>query len=519
MLIAEAVGSVAAMGLASLTLFLHRRDSGGVLLGTALTALSVWFAALAFAQILMPEPAAADSDEIQVFRLVAGLTMAMVSIVCGSFLGLSLKVGARSSSPFLRVLGVVVAIEVMIVMVSSAVPTVKGWTGTIEDGEVVPGTLFVLHTAFCFLLAISAMLVLMTRWDAFDRATRRRCAGIAVLIAAIIGSEIGQYGMTPFLTLIGLGTAYIAQFRLGWGRQVQLGRALVADQLADPMIVVDNDGQVVDANHQARTLFGWLNGTRSIADILGEDFRLNEQHDSLVTIGRPGGQIDMIVRSTRVSHREDLLGWAVTLRDIDSLVYRQNDPAGDYRMLRRRRGDQHSGSENLAVLMRHDPLTAASNRIAFESVLEAAVAACRKECHGLQVLMLDVDRFKTINDEHGHLAGDVILREVVDRVAGFIRANEMIARFGGDEFVLLLRRSSVEAARGAAEAMCIAVADSPVAGDVELDVTVSIGVAGFLGDSAESGASLLAAADQSMYRVKRAGGNGVGLGSQVFAAG
>lgn len=519
MLIAEAVGSVAAFALAALTWILHRRDSGGKLLGTALTALGVWFAALMTAQIIMPDPVAADSAGIEAYRLVTGLILASVSVVCGSFFGLCLKIGARSSSAILRVLGIVVAVEVTVVLMSSALPRIKGWTGSIEDGEVVPGSLFVLHTAFCFLLAIGAMLVLVSRWDAFDRVTKRRCAGIPVLIAAIIANEIGQYGMTPFLALLGLATAYLAQFRLGWGTQVQLGRSLVADQLADPMIVVDNDGQVVDANHQARKLFGWVGSPRSIADVLGEDFQLNEQHDSLVTLNRSGGHIDMIVRSTRVTHREDLLGWAVTLRDIDSLVYRQNDPAGDYRMLRRRRGDQRTGSENLAVLMRHDPLTAASNRIAFESVLEAAVASSRKDGNGLQVLMLDIDRFKTINDQHGHLAGDVILREVVDRVAGFIRANEMIARFGGDEFVLLLRRSSADAARATAEAMCAMVAASPVMADAELDVTVSIGVAGFSGDGAENGASLLAAADQSMYRVKRAGGNGVGWGSDVFASG
>lgn len=511
MLIAHLVGSAVAFVAAAATWILHRRDVGGVLMTLSGVALGVWFLVLGVGEQVFFAPDVNDPDML-LFRLLSGIVLLCALIVCSCFLGLTLNAGARGTPALLRTLGLFVTVEAAIVVVLSSPGQPVDWFGEVVDGAFVPARLFALHAAFCLVLVLVGLCALMTRWDSFDRSMRRRCVMMFVLVVGIVANEVGQHGLTPFLALVLFALTYISQFRHGWDRQVHLGSALVADQLSDPMIIVDNDGDVVDANHQGRELLETGESPSSIEELLGAGFRLDDQHDALVTVSRSTSRVDMIVRSTRVVQGGELLGWAVTLRDIDSMVYRQNDPVGDYQMLRRRRTDKRTGSDNLAVLMRHDPLTAASTRIAFEGVLEAAVASSRTSGHRVQVMMIDIDRFKGINDKHGHLVGDAILREVVDRVAQFIEIGEMVARYGGDEFVLLLRRDSDDLARRAAEDMCLAVSAEPIVDSLDVDVTVSIGVAGFVADAAQTGASLLAEADQAMYRVKRAGGNGVSFG-------
>ena len=122
----------------------------------------------------------------------------------------------------------------------------------------------------------------------------------------------------------------------------------------------------------------------------------------------------------------------------------------------------------------------------------------------IAVLMIDVDRFKEYNDHHGHLAGDVVLREVAQRLAAHHDPQrELLARFGGEEFCLLLPGIALAEARQHAESLRLLFAgeDSPV--------TVSIGVAACVPDGPDGAEALLIAADQMLYEAKRRGRNRV----------
>jgi two-component system cell cycle response regulator len=124
------------------------------------------------------------------------------------------------------------------------------------------------------------------------------------------------------------------------------------------------------------------------------------------------------------------------------------------------------------------------------------------------VLMLDVDRFKAVNDTLGHAAGDAVLREVADRVREHIRASDVVARYGGEEFLVVMAATGEEEAQVVGERLRAAIDASPILADGHaLPVTASVGVA-----SAEVGTSvdeLLASADDALYRAKRLGRNRV----------
>jgi diguanylate cyclase (GGDEF)-like protein len=151
-----------------------------------------------------------------------------------------------------------------------------------------------------------------------------------------------------------------------------------------------------------------------------------------------------------------------------------------------------------------DPLTGLADRAFFQERLSTRLHGDRASDHHCAVLFIDVDGFKQINDAFGHLVGDRVLREVARRLAGCVRADDHVARFGGDEFVVLLER-----VRGPEEIELVAeriraAFERPIAlpqGEVKLAVSVGAAEAGPHDRSVEE---LIHAADRAMYAAKRA---------------
>ena len=162
---------------------------------------------------------------------------------------------------------------------------------------------------------------------------------------------------------------------------------------------------------------------------------------------------------------------------------------------------QHRLVRRLAAQADEDALTGLANRRGFD----ASAARCWSNGHGLAVLLVDADRFKRINDQHGHAVGDAVLRALGDRLREQARAQDVVARLGGEEFVLLLPGAGVEEAQAAAERLRGAVAARPCdAAGRALALTVSIGVSVRRADD-EALEDVLQRADAALYAAKAAG--------------
>jgi diguanylate cyclase (GGDEF)-like protein len=167
---------------------------------------------------------------------------------------------------------------------------------------------------------------------------------------------------------------------------------------------------------------------------------------------------------------------------------------------------------------RRDALTGCYNRRAFESRFEMAVERSRRKGRGLGLIAFDVDHFKRVNDTYGHEAGDVLLRQLTVRVQSMTREHDVLFRWGGEEFVLLLPATMPEEVLAVAERLRTSVAAHPlVRGDRSpIQVTISLGVAGTTVFPADA-ESLLATADAACYMAKRSGRNTVADGSLLSA--
>jgi len=153
-----------------------------------------------------------------------------------------------------------------------------------------------------------------------------------------------------------------------------------------------------------------------------------------------------------------------------------------------------------------DSLTGAYTRGFAMAIMRRAVLKARGDAKPFGVLMLDLDHFKRINDAHGHARGDLVLKQTTHAVQSTLRAGDIVGRFGGEEFVILLPSADLKQAMGAAERCRAAVEKMEIPGAPYLSVTASVGVAAFP-DHGEDLDGLLKASDRAMYTAKANGRN------------
>jgi two-component system cell cycle response regulator len=174
---------------------------------------------------------------------------------------------------------------------------------------------------------------------------------------------------------------------------------------------------------------------------------------------------------------------------------------------------RYSDLEDLAY---RDDLTELPNRRGATRQLDVLLSRARRHGHQLALLLIDADRFKAVNDEHGHAIGDVVLRELASRLRERVRREDVVGRWGGEEFVVALPETTPDGAAAVAESLRAAVAGSPIAADgATLHMTVSIGVAAWSGQELDD---LIARADTALYTAKTAGRDRVVIERTIRAA-
>jgi diguanylate cyclase (GGDEF)-like protein len=172
-------------------------------------------------------------------------------------------------------------------------------------------------------------------------------------------------------------------------------------------------------------------------------------------------------------------------------------------------GIEASYHEEIYKMTIVDALTGAHNKRYFMEFLEREIARCARYRRPLSLLMFDIDHFKAINDKHGHLTGDYVLRELSRRLLGRVRREELLARYGGEEFAAVLPETDLTGARTFAEQIRRLIAEHAFEyeGDT-FPVTISVGVACVEGQDVDV-STFIKVADDNLYRAKREGRNRV----------
>jgi diguanylate cyclase (GGDEF)-like protein len=195
-------------------------------------------------------------------------------------------------------------------------------------------------------------------------------------------------------------------------------------------------------------------------------------------------------------------GRFVLLVDLATLLAAIGLVIGGAVVVTRYQRDLHAESEHNRYQALHDPLTDLPNRTLFQDRTGVALRTAARSGATVAVLLLDLNRFKEVNDTLGHQYGDLLLLQVADRLRGSLRDSDSVARLGGDEFALLLPVSGWEEALAATHRVGAALRDPFSMYDIALDVDASIGIA--LAEPGEDVETLLRHADVAMYEAKAA---------------
>jgi diguanylate cyclase (GGDEF)-like protein/PAS domain S-box-containing protein len=259
-----------------------------------------------------------------------------------------------------------------------------------------------------------------------------------------------------------------------------------------------DDGRIVDANESLADMLGRVPDElvgRTLRELTHpEDVRSAQTNRAQLELGI----IESYILDQRYRHRD---GSYVTTRT--RVAVSEDDGVMLAILHIEDVTEQRRTAEMLTHAARHDELTGLANRSYIVQVLEQRLTGASPNAVG--VLFIDLDHFKVVNDSLGHAIGDELLRGVAERLAGAVREGDVLGRFGGDEFVVVLdgRGESVDPS-GAAERLRTAVHQPVTAGGQEFFVTVSIGWA-LNHDAGMSHVEMLRHADAAMYRAKSRG--------------
>jgi diguanylate cyclase (GGDEF)-like protein len=218
-----------------------------------------------------------------------------------------------------------------------------------------------------------------------------------------------------------------------------------------------------------------------ILEVVLDRLEVSEERRTLTELVVKLASLD-IALATEVYHRASIEGLDRSLRNLEEQRQR------------------------LHQQLEHDALTGVSSRTSLLREIEAAIGRAAKTGQPLVVVMADLDHFKAVNDVHGHLVGDRVLKDVAGRIKAALREFDLVGRFGGEEFVVLLENTSLHTARQVAERIRRRIGSGPVdTGNATVNITISQGLA--LYREGDTVPALLKRADQAMYRAKAAGRN------------
>ena len=257
------------------------------------------------------------------------------------------------------------------------------------------------------------------------------------------------------------------------------------------------DGRILDGNDAIARIFGYRDRDDFLAQTAYSLYYSSEERNRLMAQVKENGAVSNV--EVRMRRRDGTPVWVIenmTLLDGGVLEGTIVDIT-----------DRKTAQEQMEYQAYHDALTGLPNRLLFKDRIDIALAHAKRHRTAAAVMFLDLDQFKLVNDSLGHTVGDALLQEVATRLVLSIRADDTVARMGGDEFTVLLTDvKDPGAAAVVAQKLLDAVSQPMLIEGHELYVTTSLGIARSPEDGGDA-ETLLKRADGAMYRAKEAGRN------------
>ncbi len=335
-------------------------------------------------------------------------------------------------------------------------------------------------------------------------------AGVVLMISAplafaAVAPESAGSGWSLALPLLALALLLVGCRNLQLRRQGAMMTQLL-DHTPTPLMVLDAAGRIQGWNQAAGRLFGWPAGqvmNTPLADLLFNESDRRPLGRTLARLLKAGNNLSLEQRNQTREGQQLMCQWhfqvlAGQARGEPLILATVNDIT-----------QQKAAELNWARLASTDALTGLANRRHFQSHCRDALGRSQSSGAPLTLLYLDLDDFKRVNDRFGHDAGDAVLAQVAKRLERRLRTGDLLARIGGDEFVVVLENTDLEQAEALAQRIEQAMSRPvrlPKGGQVRQGM--SIGLASYPRDGSDA-ESLINSADRQMYQAKQ--GKGLAL--------
>jgi len=363
--------------------------------------------------------------------------------------------------------------------------------------------------AYFYTIVLFSLLFLANFYLQSNQLTRTQTAVIILGISfPFIAGIVSMLGLIQSLERdIFPLTFGISNIFLAWGvlrfrifDVVPISRERIIEGMHEGMLLIDDRNRILDVNPAVLDITGLLE-----KDLLGTPLS-NLLPESEITLLSKSETIQI---ESQIKNRKSGSLNTYEVR-ISPLYDRQNTRLGRLIFLQdiTRRKVLENELHRMATT---DPLTGLLNRRQFEMLAKRELSRTQRNKHPLSVLMLDIDDFKKINDSYGHAAGDNVLKEFARRCRDSLRAADLFARFGGEEFVILLPETDESTAEQVAARLCACISDEHYDTDKgKIMVSACIGVT-ISQDGHELIEDLVASADEAMYTAKAKGSNTIAL--------